>query len=147
MRVTYSDHLIFLVWITTIIGILSISWRVQFTKNSQKMSRPTGKRGTVSSWQCQTPYSPNNPEENSRTTVGTSWTSALQAGLGPKWLPFVRSAKNPHSWQTSRCWWRDWNGGAEVAETTVRRPLCCGFRRTGKATGHLYQCWWGYVEK
>jgi hypothetical protein len=22
--------------------------------------------------------------------------------------------------------------GAEVAETTVRRPLCCGFRRAGK---------------
>jgi hypothetical protein len=28
---------------------------------------------------------------------------------------------------------------AEVAETTVKRLLCCGFRRTGKAMG---QCWW-----
>jgi hypothetical protein len=52
--------------------------------NSQKTSRPTGKRGTASLWQCQTtPYSPSNPGENSRTTVGTSWTSALQPRLGP----------------------------------------------------------------
>jgi hypothetical protein len=27
--------------------------------------------------------------------------------------------------------------GAEVVEATVRRLLCCGFRRTGKATGHV----------
>jgi hypothetical protein len=40
-------------------------------------------------------------------------------------------------------WWRGgWNGGAEVAETTVKRLLCCGFRRTGKAMGQMYQCWW-----
>jgi hypothetical protein len=32
--------------------------------------------------------------------------------------------------------------GAEVAETTVKRLLCCGFRRTGKAMGQVYQCWW-----
>jgi hypothetical protein len=29
-----------------------------------------------------------------------------------------------------------------VAETTVRRLLCCGFRHAGKAMGQLYQCWW-----
>jgi hypothetical protein len=29
-----------------------------------------------------------------------------------------------------------------VAETTVKRLLCCGFRRIGKAMGHVYQCWW-----
>jgi hypothetical protein len=39
---------------------------------SQKTSRPTGKRGTASLWQCQTPYSPSSPGENSRTIVGTS---------------------------------------------------------------------------
>jgi hypothetical protein len=27
--------------------------------------------------------------------------------------------------------------GAEVAETTVKRLLCCGFRRTGKAMGRV----------
>jgi hypothetical protein len=32
---------------------------------------------------------------------------------------------------------------AEVAETTVKRFLSCGFRRTGKAmVGQVYQCWW-----
>jgi hypothetical protein len=29
-----------------------------------------------------------------------------------------------------------------VAETTVKKLLCCGFRRTGKAMGQVYQCWW-----
>jgi hypothetical protein len=28
-----------------------------------------------------------------------------------------------------------------VAETTVKRLLCCGFRNTGKAMGQVYQCW------
>jgi hypothetical protein len=45
-------------------------------------------------------------------------------------------------WQRFRWWRRGWNGGAEVAETTVKRLLCCGFRRTGKATGQVYQCLW-----
>jgi hypothetical protein len=29
-----------------------------------------------------------------------------------------------------------------VAETTVKRLLCYGSRRTGKAVGQVYQCWW-----
>jgi hypothetical protein len=29
-----------------------------------------------------------------------------------------------------------------VAETTVKRLLCCGFRRIGKAMGQVCQCWW-----
>jgi hypothetical protein len=29
--------------------------------------------------------------------------------------------------------------GAEVAETTVKGILCCGFGRNGKATGEMYQ--------
>jgi hypothetical protein len=33
---------------------------------------------------------------------------------------------------------------AEVAETTVKKTLRCGFRRPGKAMGQVYQ---GYVEK
>jgi hypothetical protein len=45
-------------------------------------------------------------------------------------------------WQTFRWWRRGWNGGAEVAETTVRRLLRHGFRRTGKAMGQVYQFWW-----
>jgi hypothetical protein len=30
----------------------------------------------------------------------------------------------------------------EVAETTVKMLLCCGFRPTGKVMGQMYQCWW-----
>jgi hypothetical protein len=32
--------------------------------------------------------------------------------------------------------------GAEVAETSVERLLCYGFRRNSKAMGQVYQCWW-----
>jgi hypothetical protein len=32
--------------------------------------------------------------------------------------------------------------GSEVTEKTVKRLLRCGFRRTGKAMGQVYQCWW-----
>jgi hypothetical protein len=45
-------------------------------------------------------------------------------------------------WQTFRWWRRGRNGGANVAETTVRRLQCFWFRRTGKAMGPVYQCWW-----
>jgi hypothetical protein len=27
------------------------------------------------------------------------------------------------------------------------RPLCCGFRRTGKAMGQAYQCWWRICQE
>jgi hypothetical protein len=37
---------------------------------------------------------------------------------------------------------KDARQGAEVAETTVKRLTCCGFRRIGKAMGQVYQCWW-----
>jgi hypothetical protein len=32
--------------------------------------------------------------------------------------------------------------GAEVAEITTKRLLCCRFRRTGKEIGQVYQCLW-----
>jgi hypothetical protein len=45
-------------------------------------------------------------------------------------------------WQTF-CWlWRGWNGGAEVAETTVKRLPCCGFWHACTVMGQVYQCWW-----
>jgi hypothetical protein len=31
---------------------------------------------------------------------------------------------------------------SEVAEITVKRLLCCGFRRTGKPMEQVYQCCW-----
>jgi hypothetical protein len=103
---------------------------------TQETSRPPGKR-----WQCETPYSLSNSGENSRTTVGTSWTSALQPGLGPWWLPYVWFAKKPPWWQAFPWWHRGWIGGAWVPETTVKILLCCGFQHTGKAIGQVYQCW------
>jgi hypothetical protein len=30
----------------------------------------------------------------------------------------------------------------EVAETTAKRLLCCGFRHTSRVMGQVYQCWW-----
>jgi hypothetical protein len=79
---------------------------------------------------------------NTRTIVGTSWTSALQPLLGLVWFISVWSAKIPPWCQTFRWWRRGWNGGAEGAETTVKILPCCGFLRTGKATGQMYECWW-----
>jgi hypothetical protein len=32
--------------------------------------------------------------------------------------------------------------GAELAETTVKRLLCCRFRRTSKVMRQVYKCWW-----
>jgi hypothetical protein len=32
--------------------------------------------------------------------------------------------------------------GAEVAETTMKRPLRCRVAHTGKAKGQSHQCWW-----
>jgi hypothetical protein len=44
--------------------------------------------------------------------------------------------------QMFRWWRRGWNGGAEVAETTVRRLIYYGFRRIYKEIGQESQCWW-----
>jgi hypothetical protein len=37
--------------------------------------------------------------------------------------------------------------GAEVAETTVKILLRCGFRRTDKAMAQVCQCWWGICRE
>jgi hypothetical protein len=47
------------------------------------------------------------------------------------------------TWSQRFRWWRrGWNGGAEMAEETVKRLICCGFWSTGKAIGQVYQCQW-----
>jgi hypothetical protein len=56
------------------------------------------------------------------------------------------SHKAVHNWVEKFSPWlskvtEDARPGAEVAETTVKRLLCCGFRRTGKATEQVNQCW------
>jgi hypothetical protein len=56
-------------------------------------------------------------------------------------LESVWRVKRFTTWQTY-CWWRrGWNAGAEVAETTDKRLLRCGFRRSGKAMGQAYERW------
>jgi hypothetical protein len=45
-------------------------------------------------------------------------------------------------WLMFHCWQRRRNCGEEVAKTSIKRLLCCGFRRTGKAMGQVYQWWW-----
>jgi hypothetical protein len=34
-----------------------------------------------------------------------------------------------------------------VAETRVKRLLCCRFQHTGKAMGQVYKCWWGLYRE
>jgi hypothetical protein len=34
-----------------------------------------------------------------------------------------------------------------VAETTVKRLLCCGFGRTGKVTEQVHQCSWRICQE
>jgi hypothetical protein len=55
------------------------------------------------------------------------------------------SRKAVHNWaekfsQESSKVADDARPGAEVAETIFKRLLCCGFRRTGKAIGQVFQC-------
>jgi hypothetical protein len=45
---------------------------------------------------------------------------------------FSRTFESPR-WCLTRCW----NGS-----DNSQRLLCCRFRRTGKAMGQVYQCWW-----
>jgi hypothetical protein len=45
-------------------------------------------------------------------------------------------------WKTFRWWLRGWNGGAEVAEKTAKRLICCWFQCTGTSMGQVYLCWW-----
>jgi hypothetical protein len=53
----------------------------------------------------------------------------------------------PPWWQTFCQRQRGWNEGAEVAETTVKRLLCCGFSCAGKAMGQICHVSARYVEK
>jgi hypothetical protein len=89
--------------------------------------------------------------EEQRSFVGFLWAKGLNANdihketfavYGGKCL----SRKAVHSWVKKFSQGRskvvdDARPGAEVAETAAKRFLCCGFRRTGKAVGQVYQCW------
>jgi hypothetical protein len=71
-------------------------------------------------------------------SCGFLWANWLNA----KHLLKCLSRKAVQRWCQTFCWWRSWNGCAEVAETTVKKILCCGFRRSGKAMTQVCQRWW-----
>jgi hypothetical protein len=62
---------------------------------------------------------------------------------GGKCLP----RKVVHNWEDKFSQGRsnvadDARPGRPIEITTEVRLLCCRFRRTGKAIGQVYQCWW-----
>jgi hypothetical protein len=80
------------------------------------------------------------------------WAKGLNAkdihnDMFPVYAGKFLSHKTVHSWvkkfsqECSKVAY-DARPGAEVAETTVKILLCCGFQRTGKVIGQVYQCWW-----
>jgi hypothetical protein len=110
--------------------------------NSQKKSRPTGKSGTASSWQCPRPHA----SQTTESYQELQWQLLEHPPYSPDLSPsdfhlFFPLRKSPW-WQTFRWWRRDWNKGAKVEQTTVKRLLRCRFRCTGEAMRQVYQCWW-----
>jgi hypothetical protein len=72
--------------------------------------------------------------------LNTKWYSQRNVS-SLRWEVFV--VQSASTLVANVSWWRrSWIGGAEVAETTVKRLVCCGFRSTGKAVGHVCLCWW-----
>jgi hypothetical protein len=64
----------------------------------------------------------------------------IQKEVFPAYGGKCLSSKAVHNWVEKFSQGRskvadDARPGTEVAETTVKRLLCCGFRRTGKAVG------------
>jgi hypothetical protein len=105
--------------------------------SSQKTSGPTDKRVTASLWQCQTPYRPSNPGENSVTKWELFEHSIYSPDLAPNDFHLFGPLKKIVDKRFA---------GDEELETEVRkwqrqqskRLICRGFRRTGKATGPVY---------
>jgi hypothetical protein len=82
--------------------------------------------------------------EDQHSLVRFLWAKELSVKDIPKEMFPVYGGKWPsrkavHSWvQKSSQGRRDRNGGAEVAETTVKKLVFCGFRRNGKSIGQVY---------
>jgi transposase len=90
--------------------------------------------------------------EEQRSIVHFQWAKGLNAkNIHEEMCPIYGgkclSRKTVHSWVDKFSQGRSKAAdaarqGAEVAETKVKRLLRCGFRRTGKAMGQVYLCWW-----
>jgi hypothetical protein len=95
--------------------------------NLQTRSRPSGKRGTA----MQTHTARATQENLNICLTARTWPlvtfGALKNLLGCK-----RFADDEEVETEVRKWLRQ----------QYKTLLCCGFRRTGKAMGQVYQCWW-----
>jgi hypothetical protein len=90
--------------------------------------------------------------EEQRSVVCFLWTKGLHAtDIHKEMFPIYGrkclSRKAAHNWVEKFSQVRPKvadvaRPGAEMADTTVRKLVCCGFRRTGKEMGQVYQCWW-----
>jgi hypothetical protein len=88
--------------------------------------------------------------EEQRSIVRFLWakglaTKAIHKETFPVYGGKCLWRKAVHNWVDKFCEGRskvsdNARPGTQVTEATVKRLLCCGFRRTGKATGHVYQC-------
>jgi hypothetical protein len=88
--------------------------------------------------------------EEQRSVVRSLWAKGLNAKdvhkeMFPVYGGKCLLRKAVHNWveifsQGRSKFADDARPDAEVAETTVKIILCCGFRRTGKAMGQVYQC-------
>jgi hypothetical protein len=88
--------------------------------------------------------------EEKRSVVGFLWAKGLNVmdihkEMFPVYGGNCLSRKPVQNWVEKFSQGRpkiadDARPGAEVADTTVERLLCCGFQRTGKAMGQVYQC-------
>jgi transposase len=90
--------------------------------------------------------------EEQRSAVSFLWAKGLNVKdihkeIFPVYGGKCLSRKSVHNWLKKFSEGRskfadDARQDAEVAETTAKILLRCGFRRADKAMGHVYQCWW-----
>jgi hypothetical protein len=88
--------------------------------------------------------------EEQRSVVRLLWQDNSMQRIHKEMFPLYGwkclSRKMVHNWIEKFSQGRsnvedDARQGAEVAGTTVKRVLCCGFRRIYKTMGQVYQCW------
>jgi hypothetical protein len=99
------------------------------------------RRGTALPWQCQTQYSPSNQKRIQEVQWELLENLPYRQDLAPSdfhlFGPLEIHLGGKHSTDNEEVETR-----AEVVETTVRRLLCSGFWRAGKAIWQVYQYRW-----
>jgi hypothetical protein len=84
--------------------------------------------------------------EEQRSIVRFLWEKESHKAMYPVCGGKCLSRKALHNWVEKRGkrFADDEEVETEVRkwQRTAKRRLCCGFRRTDKAMGQVYQCWW-----